>query len=40
VGAVSVPPGGTVYIDANVLIYSVERVQPYVLLLVHSPEGT
>ena len=29
-GSVSVRAGEAVYVDANVLIYSVERVQPYV----------
>lgn len=29
-GPLSLPSGGPIYIDANVLIYSVERVRPYV----------
>ena len=27
------PPGGSVYVDANAIIYSVERVEPYSSLL-------
>jgi predicted nucleic acid-binding protein len=33
VGPLIVPTGASIYIDANVLIYSVERVQPYVQTL-------
>ena len=32
-GALTLPTGGSVYVDANVLIYSVERIEPYRALL-------
>ena len=32
-GPLTLPAGASIYIDANVLIYSVERVQPYVQAL-------
>ncbi len=32
-GSLTLPDGGPVYIDTNVLIYSVERVEPYRTLL-------
>ena len=32
-GALTLPSGGSVYIDANALIYSVERIEPYRELL-------
>ncbi|HKV86023.1 MAG TPA: PIN domain-containing protein [Ktedonobacterales bacterium] len=32
-GPLSLPASGSIYIDANVLIYSVERIQPYVRTL-------
>lgn len=28
-GQLSLPPSGTVYVDANALIYRVERIEPY-----------
>jgi hypothetical protein len=28
-GQVSVPTSGTVYVDANAVIYRVERIEPY-----------
>jgi predicted nucleic acid-binding protein len=33
VGPLTIPPGASIYIDANALIYSVERIQPYVTVL-------
>ena len=32
-GPLRLPPAGLVYVDANVLIYSVERIEPYRSLL-------
>ncbi|MYD50761.1 MAG: type II toxin-antitoxin system VapC family toxin [Dehalococcoidia bacterium] len=32
-GPLTLPPAGLVYVDANVLIYSVERIEPYRSLL-------
>ena len=32
-GSLILPAGGSVYVDANVIIYSVERVEPYSGLL-------
>ncbi|HEX5439570.1 MAG TPA: PIN domain-containing protein [Ktedonobacterales bacterium] len=32
-GALSLPSSGTVYMDANSIIYSIERVEPYRTLL-------
>ena len=32
-GALTLPTGGSVYIDANAIIYSVERIEPYRELL-------
>lgn len=32
-GPLNVPSGALVYIDANILIYSVERIQPYIQTL-------
>lgn len=32
-GPLSLPSGAPVYIDANILIYSIERTQPYVQTL-------
>lgn len=32
-GSLSLPSGGLIYIDSNVLIYTVERVAPYVQML-------
>ena len=32
-GSLTLPTGGLVYLDANGLIYSVERVEPYRALL-------
>lgn len=32
-GAIAPPPGSEVYVDANCIIYSVERVAPYQSLL-------
>ena len=32
-GPLILPSGGSVYIDANAIIYSVERVEPYRILL-------
>ncbi len=32
-GSLILPPGGMVYIDANILIYTVERVAPYAQML-------
>ena len=32
-GALTLPSGGSVYIDANAIIYSVERIEPYRELL-------
>ena len=32
-GSLTLPTGGSVYIDANAIIYSVERVEPYRSLL-------
>ena len=32
-GPLTLPAGGTIYIDANAIIYSVERVEPYRRLL-------
>ena len=43
-GPLMLPAGGPVYIDANAIIYSVERVEPYGRLLapmcVGSPDQT
>jgi len=33
VGSLSLPSSGTVYMDANCIIYSVERIEPYRTLL-------
>jgi len=33
VGLIALPPGSIVYIDANALIYAVERIEPYASLL-------
>jgi hypothetical protein len=32
-GALSVPTSGLVYVDANTVIYAVERIEPYCTLL-------
>ncbi len=32
-GPLTLPTGGSVYVDANVLIYSIERIEPYRALL-------
>ena len=32
-GSLILPPGGMVYVDANILIYTVERVAPYAQML-------
>ena len=32
-GSLTFPTGGSVYIDANAIIYSVERIEPYRELL-------
>ena len=32
-GALSVPASGLVYLDANTVIYAVERIEPYCTLL-------
>ena len=32
-GSLTLPTGGSVYVDANVIIYSVERIEPYRELL-------
>lgn len=32
-GSVILPPGGMVYVDANILIYTVERVAPFAQML-------
>ena len=32
-GPLRLPPAGLVYVDANMLIYSVERIEPYRSLL-------
>ncbi len=32
-GALTLPSGGSVYIDANAIIYSIERIEPYRELL-------
>ena len=32
-GPMTLPTGGSVYIDANAIIYSVERIEPYRELL-------
>jgi predicted nucleic acid-binding protein len=34
-GVISLPPSGTVYVDANAVIYLVERIEPY--LSVSAP---
>ena len=33
-GPLTLPTGGSVYVDANAVIYSVERIEPYRELLV------
>ena len=32
-GTLTLPSGGSVYVDANAIIYSVERIEPYRELL-------
>src|SRR5260370_1433234 len=32
-GALTLPPGGAVYVDANAVIYAVEKIEPYRSLL-------
>ena len=32
-GSLTLPPSGTVYVDANTVIYTVERIEPYNSLL-------
>ena len=38
-GPLTLPTGGSIYIDANAIIYSVERVEPYSNLLAPMWEG-
>ena len=33
-GPLILPPGGPIYVDANAIIYSVERIEPYRSLLM------
>lgn len=32
-GTIAIPPDGVVYVDANAVIYAVERIEPYRTLL-------
>lgn len=32
-GALTLPPTGSIYVDANVVIYGIERIEPYCLML-------
>ncbi len=38
-GSLTLPPSGTVYVDANSVIYSVEKIEPYNSLLLPMWQG-
>lgn len=38
-GQLTLPDAGLIYLDANCLIYSVEHIEPYDLLLIKTPDA-